>query len=563
MAFLQINPRYRDFLSAQGLTEARDFLDLKGVVVSGHASRHVMRVRLGQGARTVDAFIKREHWVRWRDRFASLRAGFGWASKSAREAAVLNRLSRAGVLCPGWLAWGEDDRGRAFLLLEEVSGACELRAALERLRSAPASARLDLARALGEAVGRMHAAGFSHRDLYAKHLLVVPKRGPDFDGDLEIWFLDWQCSRQRRPECWRDLASLDATVAGTLADPRERLTCLRSYFLASGSQPTRLTQAARMIRAEASRLLANRRVEEQRQPLLPLGSQSLVWVDGEKMCLTREFHESLGGIGSRWLEQACALVGGHGGSNHEVIGLPCGRRGRLTCRHASRPLAWLWAGLRGRRLTSPELQRAGVLFRLQRHGVASPRVLGFGQSSPRPWVTDSFLLTLESTDVRSVATWLASCANAGAGRRRGVLPRQLAALLCRVHEAHYTTGAARVAAFEISAGSARVAMKGIESARRIARPMHERRRDALAFGRSLRAAGFGRADQLRFALAYLRESRLSSENKAMVRQMIGLSPSMQLSPGNPLRRVSSWITMVATGIGRMAFRRAPALGQEG
>src|SRR5689334_6914108 len=86
-AALWVRPDCRDRFDALGLRTARDFLDLPGVVVSGHVGRNVSRVDLGG----TTAYLKREHRVRLRDRFRSWRDGFGCASISAREAAVLRR----------------------------------------------------------------------------------------------------------------------------------------------------------------------------------------------------------------------------------------------------------------------------------------------------------------------------------------------------------------------------------------------------------------------------------------------------------------------------------------
>src|SRR4051812_46146762 len=100
-----IRPECRDLLDTLGLRTARDFLALPGVVVSGHVGRNVSRVELGG---TI-AYLKREHRVRLRDRFRSWRDGFGQASISAREAAVLRRLDDHGLPGPKWLAYGEAD----------------------------------------------------------------------------------------------------------------------------------------------------------------------------------------------------------------------------------------------------------------------------------------------------------------------------------------------------------------------------------------------------------------------------------------------------------------------
>src|SRR6185437_2145150 len=102
----------------------------------------------------VSAFLKREHRTRWRDRLANAWAGFGFVSKSCREYRLLQALAAAGVGCPEPVAAGEDGRGRAFLLLREVSGGRDLRAFLAGL--APHERR-RAARRLGGALARLHA----------------------------------------------------------------------------------------------------------------------------------------------------------------------------------------------------------------------------------------------------------------------------------------------------------------------------------------------------------------------------------------------------------------------
>src|SRR3954447_20795715 len=110
--FCHLHPNGRDWLESLGLCDARDFLNLPGVVVSGHVGRNVSRVQLG----ATTAYLKREHRVRWRDRFRAWCDGFGWVSVSTREATVLRQLEANELPGPRWLAYGEAD-GQAFLLL--------------------------------------------------------------------------------------------------------------------------------------------------------------------------------------------------------------------------------------------------------------------------------------------------------------------------------------------------------------------------------------------------------------------------------------------------------------
>jgi tRNA A-37 threonylcarbamoyl transferase component Bud32 len=349
MAFLEVNPRYGDLLARLGLQAPADFLALPGVVYCGHPDRHVARVALGEKRR---AFLKREHRVRWKGRLANAWAGFGYTSKSHREYRLLHQLAAAGIGCPEPIAAGEDSRGRAFLLLHELGGR-DLRAFLRR---APAADRRAAAVRLGEALARIHAAGFDHPDLYSKHVLVSGGAG----GGLRFHFLDWQRSRKRPCVGWavrrRDLAALDATLAEDLASPRDRLACLRAYLRAApGAGLPRVAVAARAVRRRAAALLGKRRMRELRQPPLQGGRQNLVWLQGEALCVTREFRAELAGRLPEWLTARATSSTPGAWVWRELVERTGGRHGLLVRRLGSRPLAWLGAWLRGRRLLSPEL----------------------------------------------------------------------------------------------------------------------------------------------------------------------------------------------------------------
>ncbi len=270
MAFLEINPKHEACLRRLGLGAAEDFLRLPSVVISGHPDRHVAQVTLGQGPDAVAAFLKREHRVSWKDRLANACAGFGFVSKSVREGLLLQLLARAGVGCPEWLAFGEDDRGRAFVLVRELAGCLDLRVLLRQRQAAPPRERYRLARRLGEALARLHDAGFAHTDLYAKHVLVEPQTEA-------VHVLDWQRSCYRVRIGWRrrrrDLAALHASLAGELARPRERLACLLAYLRAGGGREG-VRGRVRSIRALAQRLLRRRHVREQHQPPLRTGRKT-------------------------------------------------------------------------------------------------------------------------------------------------------------------------------------------------------------------------------------------------------------------------------------------------
>jgi tRNA A-37 threonylcarbamoyl transferase component Bud32 len=428
MAFVVTNPKYQELLRRQGLVCAEQFLGLPSVIISGHPDRNVAQLRLGPVTAEVPAFLKREHRIRLKDRLAAARAGFGLASKSAREARLLQALGRAGIGCPEWLAFGEDGRGRAFLLVRELAGVIDLRRFLAERQAASPGERYRFARHLGQELARVHAAGFDHPDLYSKHVLVDPATG-------DISFVDWQRSRRRGRVPWpdrcRDLAALHATLADHLASPRERLACLRAYLRETpGSASWNLRQTVQSIEHHTADLHRRRHIREQLQPPLATGVQNLIWLDGEAVCVTRQFWAALDSRLPPWLDYASG-AGRRPAVAHTTVLLPGGGSGLLVRRRQHHPLRWLWGLLRRRPPSSPELRQAGLLFRLQRYGVPTPRLLAVGQRPGRFGRMDSFLLIEPLPDTVDLAEWLPRQGSS----ERGRLLRECADVARRLHDA--------------------------------------------------------------------------------------------------------------------------------
>jgi tRNA A-37 threonylcarbamoyl transferase component Bud32 len=393
MAFVTVNDRFRPVIAALSLRTAEDFLAIPSVVISGHPDRNVARLMLGP----VPAFIKREDRVRLRDRIAAWLAGCGFGSRSEREARTLAALEKAGIGCPGWIAYGQDDGGGAFLIVRALTQAVELRQHLQGMNQT--GERRRLARRLGAALARMHEAGFDHPDLYSKHVFVSAD-GHDFH------FLDWQRSRLGRMNNRRrvrDLAALNATMAEELAGSRERLACLTAYITAAcGSASAEVSASEKRqardfrrflfsaVRRETERLLHKRRICEALNSTHV--SQELIRLNGEALCITPQFLGELSGNVPDWLrleqtawKKADAIT--------SLVSLPEGREGLLVRRRSTRLLHRLWTEFRRKPLMTPEASLAGVLFRRQRRGESAPRLLAFGQRRTSTWQTESFLLT--------------------------------------------------------------------------------------------------------------------------------------------------------------------------
>jgi tRNA A-37 threonylcarbamoyl transferase component Bud32 len=501
MAFVEILPPYRVALAGRGFTSARAFLDWTGVILSGHPSRHVLRVRTGNAS----FILKKEHRVPLRDRLGSAWAGFGWSSKSVREARLLERLRDAGVPCPEVVALGEDG-GQAFLLLREQTGMVDLREFLSRPLAA--ADRRMLARALGRELARIHAAGFTQPDLYAKHILVRPAR----DG-YRFCFLDWQRSRLLRVVRWRarlhDLAALDASLAAELVPDRLRLVCLRAYVRdtsafgdrrAGGVNPLHVPQEVDTprspgiaIRRLAERRLHNRKTRELRQPPLPAGAQQLVWLqDDEQLCLTREFHDELGGQLPSWLPQAPAARHDGVGVEHRLILLGAGRTAHLVQRWGRR--------LQQGKFPAAEFAQAAMLFRLQRFGVRGPRLLGMGHRRVSAWQRYAFLLT--EPPLGPALDVVLRQAPAAVRQR---LLRQVGRQLRQLHAAGFTLRAGVAWGQAWVVVGEQLALASVKVVERTAVP-----------GASPQAgAALSRVDRLRVLLGYLQRSQLGAEGRAI------------------------------------------------
>jgi tRNA A-37 threonylcarbamoyl transferase component Bud32 len=428
VAFVEINPRYRDFLERHDLLDVARLQALQGVVISGHPNRHVIELTIGDGADALHCYLKREHRTFWHQRLANAWAGFGFVTHSLCEARTLTALRQAGVRCPDWVAAGEDDQGRAFLLLGAVKGSVGLREFLARLPNRPRT-KARIAMRLAAALAQLHDAGFQHRDLYAKHILA------DKAGDFV--FLDWQRALRRGElswrQRWRDLATIHASLADHLAGRRERVACLRAYLRVAipFRLPTMFGQrAVQAIEHEAQRLLLRRKVREQRATTVAVGAPRLIWLDGEAFCVTPEFYAEAGHSVQEWLPPRPLA---HTGGRCEWVCLPSGGQAELARRRSADVLGWLWSSWRRKSLPSPELTQLGLLFRLQRHGIITPRLLAFGQKRHWPWQVDSFLLSQPPANTRPLAD-----AARDAGGDRDILRRllcQAALLLGRLHQA--------------------------------------------------------------------------------------------------------------------------------
>jgi heptose I phosphotransferase len=421
------------------------------------------------------AFLKIETRVKWGQRWKAWRDGLGFVSLSQREARLLNSLEREQLPGPGWIAFGRDSRGRHFLLVAEKQATADLGMFLSEEMNPWRRRRAAIK--LGRSMARLHAAGFCHQDLYAKHILVDVDTG-------EPTLLDWQRSRRvvelSRDGRLADLAALHATVDEALASSRERQLLLRAYLREARRRagclwggfamrrgesydPGEFTReerkwllradlesnAADLVFAKANRLLKRRHVREKR-----LGSgraDGLNWIPlaGEEMMVTSSWppeHSTAGKPQRDRLEAAIrdAFDAAEGsGEFAGTVRLDEDReafiRGRME--RAAGADAPLWH--------SEECREAGLYHQLEKHAVPGPRVLAVGRSNVGSGRSATFVMVEPAAHSVPLLRWLQS--HSAAKSSLTVIMADIGRVLARVHGARclLTDGANSFAALEV------------------------------------------------------------------------------------------------------------------
>jgi tRNA A-37 threonylcarbamoyl transferase component Bud32 len=242
----------------------------------------VSRVVIRGAAGSLDMAVKWNHWRGWRGALSDALHG----SRGQRALAASRRVAAAGLLQPEVLAFAERRRlgcvRESFLLTRFLAGADPLPVALARLRGAVRERRA-LARALGDTLGALHAAGLDHRDLKHSNLLV--------DRAGRIALLDLEALRRPAPLRWgrrvAALGLLDAFARDLypwLPD-RDRLRFLSAYLRAqprlAGSERRLIGDVRASAQARISRWERRRRDPERHFPLAPRDADPCSYADAE------------------------------------------------------------------------------------------------------------------------------------------------------------------------------------------------------------------------------------------------------------------------------------------
>lgn len=211
-------------------------------------------------------YLPRNGWKVFLGFFRRSRALEAWRLGHALLARGISTAPPVVALQPAGWRW----RGASYLATEWIEGAENLHLFGWRLRATPMDERLRLAtvcaKSLGHLLGRMHAAGVSHRDLKGANLLVVERR-----AEVTTYLVDLDGVRMRRSiGAARRAADLARLAAGLEAHPwvTRAICCrfLRAYAAESSSGVIGWKPLWRAIAARSLRIV--RRKERRGQEVL-------------------------------------------------------------------------------------------------------------------------------------------------------------------------------------------------------------------------------------------------------------------------------------------------------
>lgn len=386
-----------EWLRQHGVTTADDVWNLPGVVVCGHADRHVMRVTLGQ--RTF--YLKREHRVGWKIKLRNARAGWGWVSRSEREAKCLSRFHELGLPVPRWIAHGTNSTGQSFILIPEVRNALDLPTYLQQYQPSLA-ARREILHWLARSLADCHRLGVHTPDLSAKHVLIDTET-------LLPTLIDWQSAviaHSASPHARvRALAGLLASLPPHATTRWEQFKFVREYcrHLADGVSKTQRRELIHSVLGLHARLAQRNSSAVQRLQPAAHVTRTWVWVaPNEAVCI----RPGLQGIwpNASGPDPYKPLIGLHHSRQvRSRVILQDGKQAWLTQYHSfCRPI--FWERLTGHSWRSPAAQVARLEHHLVMNGVPCLELLGFGQRRQGSCQGQSFTLVRADDNLVTLTT---------------------------------------------------------------------------------------------------------------------------------------------------------------
>lgn len=231
---------FRERLSHANLETVESILNCEGARLAAW-SRTTDTIEVHLNGDAASLFIKRYHYPRWRHRIRGMfRGTFFQASRAKNEFRVLRMMRQLGIQAVRPVAYGERRvcffLRSCFLITEGVPDAMTLSTFMKAFgdqRGSARSVRLrrEILSSLAKQIRHMHDAGFVHRDLFWRNVLIRALPNDRF----EFYFLDASVGKririaQRRQESIvGDLAALGA-VAPHFCSKADQLRFLLEYL---------------------------------------------------------------------------------------------------------------------------------------------------------------------------------------------------------------------------------------------------------------------------------------------------------------------------------------------
>lgn len=240
MDHLHIDAAFQGRLRRAGLDSVSAALGCAGDALAAW-SRTSDTIRVDLPEEEAALYVKRYHYPRWKHRIrAMFRGTFFKPSRAKSEFRALSLMRALGIQAVRPVAYGERRIGHfvrsCFLITEAVPGAISLASFIMtfgRQREHPQArrARLEILESLARQVRHMHDAGFVHRDLFWRNVLIRPLP----DGRFEFYFLDASVGKRirlaprRQENIVRDVAAMSA-LAPAFCSKADQLRFLRTYL---------------------------------------------------------------------------------------------------------------------------------------------------------------------------------------------------------------------------------------------------------------------------------------------------------------------------------------------
>ena len=538
---IQVNERYCSLLAEHGLTSVDAVMaQTGGRLVGGHPLRHVTRLELADQGGPVTVFLKRD-WRRSPGDWARAIARCQWPhSRSVHEWRMLRVMRGAGFACPEPVAVGERRigglPGESFLMVRELDGVRPMTPFLHTMIAGPASTRQSFLTWFGSELGRLHAAGLWHTDLFSKHVL--------FGGEPDRWqwaMIDLQrAGHARTTPQWarrRDLATLDASTSPVVASRTDRLRFLHAYILAAGA-PGNWKRWARRVLSASTVLQRQRKVREMRQcGASEQTAPEVVLLDGGHIRAQAAYRPALEHTGLVTLD---ALMTTRGTKflrqlderANVRIELPCGDGPVVTAflkRHVTSDLCgWLRGGFSCRALLGPGSIEAHNVQRLRMAGVPTMQVIAHGQRVRRPWRVESFVLVEQIPNAMPLDDYLRErfgppVPGPGDAQRRDLVTR-LAHLVRRFHSAGFNHRDLYCCHVFVQDRAEQAPGLYLIDLQRVERRRWFRRRwlvkDLAQLSYSAPAERISRTDRMRFFRSYLGCGKLTAAHKRLARSVL-------------------------------------------